>query len=81
MNVAIALPVLLSMAFGGAFVVNEWSHGGVSEAMGLGHHHMLDYAQMHCSHAAMHMDANATYLDPHSRCAGSGMGNRSRMMM
>jgi hypothetical protein len=41
-------PLLLTLVAGGGFAVNEWSHGGLSESLGLGHHHMLDYHDASC---------------------------------
>lgn len=93
LNLAATLPVVLSLAFGGAFVANEWSHGGVARSMGMGHQHMLDYGGYHCvdhddarhhERHMNHMHGNVTM--PHDRCPGGGnmnrgMGSADRPMM
>ena len=45
----LAVPVAIALALGGAFLANEWSHGGLAEATGLGHRHMLDHGGYHCA--------------------------------
>lgn len=35
------LPLLVALLLGGAFIVNEWSYGALSETMGVGRHHLL----------------------------------------
>ena len=73
---AAAVPVVLATAFGGAFMVNEWSHGGLSEAVGLGHHHMLDYSGVHCAaHGGDQAMAHAAHMHgaapvAHDACPG-----------
>ena len=77
MNASLLIPLVVAGLSGGGFVVNEWSHGEMAEAMGLGHHHMLDYDGVHCAahnnatqgqmHAA-HMHGNSSV--PHDGCAG-----------
>lgn len=88
LTAGLAIPVVLATAFGGAFMVNEWSHGAMAEAAGMGHRHMLDYAGVHCAahdgaqagaHAA-HMHGNATM--PHGQCAGgAAMHGQGTMAM
>lgn len=78
----IAIPTALTLLFGGSFVVNEWSHGGMSESLGLGHHHAFDYGGYHCAahndtrygqDHADHMHVNGSVI-PHSGCeGGAGM--------
>lgn len=85
-GILLAVPLLVTGVAAGAFLMNEWSHGGVSEAMGLGHRHMLDYGGYHCAahddpelgamHMA-HMHGNAAM--PHASCPGSA-GMHSGMM-
>lgn len=69
---AVLVPLALTGMLGTAFAANEWTHGGMSEAMGLGHRHMMDYGAYHCvdhadaMHAAMHlqhMHGNVTMRD------------------
>ncbi|HEX9817157.1 MAG TPA: hypothetical protein VGB18_09270, partial [Candidatus Thermoplasmatota archaeon] len=48
MQPMILAPLIVTLVAGGGFVVNEWSHGGLSESMGMGHHHMLDYDDPSC---------------------------------
>ena len=59
---------------------NEASHGGLSEAMGLGHHHLADYGGYHCaSHDGPHADDHLRHMHGdhpmrHDDCpGGSGM--------
>lgn len=82
MQAVLALPVALAALFGTGFLANEWSHGAMSEAVGLGHHHVLDYGGYHCAghgdaehgaHHAAHMHGNASR--PHQGCAGMHAGN------
>lgn len=55
METHVILALVITAASGTAFAANEWSHGGVSEAAGWGHHHMLNDSAYHCGvHAAMH---------------------------
>lgn len=66
----LVLPLAVAATFGGGFLMNEWSHGGMAEAMGLGHHHMLDYGGVHClppddgARLAAHMDPHAPMHGP-----------------
>ena len=91
-NYALGTPLILALALGSGFLANEWSHGGLSEATGAGHHHLLDYGGYHCaSHddseqGQMHMahmhQANASM--PHDGCPGGtgmhgGMGQMDGM--
>lgn len=75
-------PLLVPLGLAGlmtaGFAVNEWSHGGMAQTMGLGHHHMTDYGGYHCAmhddadHAAhhlAHMHGNNTTM-PHDGCPG-----------
>lgn len=74
----LAIPIVTTIAFGGGFVANEWSHGALSEAMGLGHHHMLDYGQHHCiphddpNHGPAHREHmhDPDEPRPHDECPG-----------
>lgn len=70
MQLAIVIaPLIVASVAGGGFIVNEWSHGGLSEAMGMGHHHMLDYGRQHC--AAMNGDAiHMTQVPAHEGAHG-----------
>lgn len=83
----ILVPLAIAMAFGGMFVANEWSHGAMSEIMGVGHHHALDYGGYHCAghndtlhgqHHQAHMHGNQSM--PHGGCPGGvgmhGQGGR-----
>jgi hypothetical protein len=76
---AALLPVTvgLSLPFGGGFLLNEWTHGAVSEAAGLGHHHAFDVGGYHCAshddpaHAAMHRShMHGEAPAPHDDCPG-----------
>lgn len=84
------VPLVLTTLLGATGLANEWSHGAVSEAIGFGHHHLLDTGGYHCvSHAdanqaarhQAHMHANATNGSdhPHANCPGGasmhGRGN------
>lgn len=85
-SLALVILLTLATAFGGAFAMNEWSHGGVSEAFGLGHHHLLDWGGAPCGHhdkehdAGHHADAHANGsahhesgdcgVPPHARSSG-----------
>lgn len=69
---AIAFPLALALGAGTAFGANEWTHGGVAEGVGVGHHHLADYGGYHCAphddatRAALHrahMHGNATMTD------------------
>lgn len=90
MNYAFGIPLVLSLALAGGFVANEWSHGGLSEATGAGHHHMLDYGGYHCAahddpaQGEMHM-AHMHQADmpmPHDACpGGDSMHGGGRPMM
>ena len=57
-------------------MVNEGTHGGLAEMMGLGHHHMADYGGYHCaSHdgedGAEHMEhMHGEHPMDHSDCPG-----------
>lgn len=51
--------ITLSGILGAGFMANEATHGGMAEAMGMGHQHMFDYGGQHCtdaSHRGEHMD-------------------------
>ena len=85
-----ALPLLIASTFGGGFLVNEWSHGALSETVGLGHHHMLDYGGYHCSayNATAYGDHHMMGRPPQdlegqaSGCAGyGGMHGANQTMM
>lgn len=61
-------------------MANEATHGGVSEMMGLGHHHMADYGGYHCaSHDGTHGHHHVEHMHNETRTAhedcpgGSGM--------
>lgn len=79
----VALPALVGIALlsGGGFLLNEWTHGALSEATGLGHHHALDVGEYHCAshddanHGADHMAHMHSRDDmPHDNCpGGAGM--------
>lgn len=58
----ILLPIVLMALTGGTFLLNEWTHGGVSEAMGMGTHHLTPDRAWDCPH-----DLNQTPCDemPH----------------
>lgn len=85
---SVGIPLVLALALGSGFLANEWSHGGLSEAMGMGHNHMLDFGDYHCAdhndpqQGAMHM-AHMHQADapmPHDGCPGgsdmhNGMGD------
>lgn len=85
MHASLAAPLVLAALLGAATVSNEWSHGAMSEAMGFGHHHLLDAGGYHCvSHddaalgaahvAHMHGNASAGAVHPHMNCpGGAGM--------
>ena len=62
MDALVALPLALALLAGGGFIVNEWSHGGLSEAAGLGHHHLADDDAWHCAHG------DAAGMDPAHAC-------------
>jgi hypothetical protein len=84
MSVLVWLPLGIALVMGGSFVVNEWSHGGLSETMGMGHHHMLDYGRQHCTDASGHvvhmtdMPAHHVHADaPRSESPGCVSGSPS----
>lgn len=87
MQALLVIPMVATALAGTGFLANEWSHGGLSEAMGMGHHHMLDFAGMHCAahgdpalgaaHMA-HMHGNASM--PHDGCPGGPGMHRQGMM-
>lgn len=69
---ALAVPLGLAAVLGTAFAANEWTHGDVAGAMGLGHRHMLDYGGYHCvdhadvqhaDHHRAHLHGNVTMAD------------------
>lgn len=80
---ALAASGLLLAGFAG----NEVSHGGWSEAMGLGHHHVTDSGGYHCAgpdnaehwdHHVEHMHGgNATAYEDH--CGADHMGHGGHM--
>lgn len=64
------VPLALALMFGGAFLANEWTHGGVASMMGMGGRHLVahphdacdgahPHAPMHGAHAAAPMPACA----------------------
>jgi hypothetical protein len=70
----------LAGLFTAGFAMNEWSHGGMTEMMGLGHHHMSDVGGYHCAmhddaehvtHHMSHMHGN-NRTAPHDACPGGG---------
>lgn len=78
MQLILAIPTGVSLVLAGGFFGNEWTHGGLSETWGLGHHHMFDYGGYHCTshndtvhpqHHYEHMHANGSR--PHRHCPGS----------
>ena len=54
-HVLVALAI--TAASGTAFAFNEWTHGGMSEAMGWGHRHMLEDPAWHCGAQPRHENA------------------------
>lgn len=73
---ALAVPLGLVAVLGTAFAANEWTHGAMAEAAGVGHRHMLDYGGYHCvdhadaphaDHHRAHMHGNATLADAQGR--------------
>lgn len=64
MDLAFTLPIAVACIAGAGFAVNEWSHGAMAEAVGLGHHHALDHPGGHC------VAANGTYVPAHGHMAG-----------
>ncbi|HLE97782.1 MAG TPA: hypothetical protein VI997_10465 [Candidatus Thermoplasmatota archaeon] len=79
MTMPLAVPIALTVLFGSGFLVNEWSHGALSEAMGLGHHHMTVIDRCHedtatgGSGSAMPMDDPAAYAGArHAHCTEGG---------
>lgn len=76
------IAIIVTIATGSTFVLNEWSHGGTGGMMGLGHRHMLDYGSYHCAghddarhgaHHVEHMHANGpgeNATHPHTHCPG-----------
>lgn len=72
--------LIVSGLAGMGVMANEASHGGMAQAMGLGHHHLTDVGGYHCaSHTgpdgATHMEHmhNETMMQ-HGNCpGGSGM--------
>lgn len=68
------VPLLLANVLGAGFLANEWSQGGMAEAMGLGHHHALDPGPAHCAqHAHAHAAENGTSM-PGGHCGAMPMG-------
>lgn len=83
MRAEIVVPLALALLLGGAFVVNEWSYGGLSEALGWGHHHLLDHPCRADAHAhgdgeaaddvgAMHRDGGCHDEDHETKVPGRG---------
>lgn len=74
MQLALILGIAGALAAG--FAGNEMAHGGMAEAMGLGHRHMMDYDGAHC--AAMDGAMGAQHLqhmhrgDPSASHMGCG---------
>ncbi len=58
----------------GGFAGNEMTHGGFSEAMGLGHHHMLDAEGIHCAGPG-DPDWEEHVAHMHNRTAHCGAGH------
>lgn len=78
MDALVAIPLTLALIAGSGFVLNEWSHGALSEMAGLGHHHLADDAAWHCARAAspeMNATAEACRMAgmPHNAMHGGGM--------
>jgi hypothetical protein len=78
--------LIVSGMAGFGVMANEGTHGGMAEAMGLGHHHMTDVGGYHCaSHsgpdAQRHMDHmhNETMVH-HENCSGGSSMHRMGMM-
>jgi hypothetical protein len=76
--------VIAALAIGGlaalGTLVNEGTHGGLAETMGMGHHHLSDYGGYHCaSHegpdGGMHMEhMHGDHPMDHEDCpGGAGM--------
>lgn len=70
------------------FGANEVTHGGVSEAMGLDHNHMLDYGDYHCADPGdtEHWDEHVEHVhggqnttDDHDHCGAGHMGTGDHM--
>jgi hypothetical protein len=88
----LATNLIAALAIGGLAAVgamaNEATHGGVSEMMGMGHHHMADVGGYHC---ASHMDEHGEHhmehmheehpMDHDSCPGGSGMHDMDDPMM
>ena len=68
--------LVVSGMAGAGMMANEASHGGVAEAMGLGHHHMADVGGYHCaSHTGEHGPHHVQHMHnetraAHAACAG-----------
>lgn len=61
-------------------MVNEASHGGMAEAMGLGHRHMTDVGGYHCaSHAGEHGAHHVAHMHNETRAAHDGCPGGSAM--
>ncbi len=80
------------LLFTGLAAANEFSHGGLSETMGLGHRHMADYGGYHCAgptdagweqHMQHMQDTHCGQAHmgghgaPHHMGAGTGAGGRT----
>lgn len=87
MHQAIIGALIVSASAASGMTMNEATHGGVSELVGLGHHHAADFGQYHCaSHTGtlgpqhvQHMH-NQTSI-PHDGCpGGSSMHGQGGMM-
>lgn len=78
LTLALLLPLAVTGMAGGGFLLNEWTHGAMAEAMGLGHHHVLDADAAHCGgHGAMAsgvMAAHAHGASDQPGCSGGGPG-------
>lgn len=85
-NYVFAIPLGIALTMGGGFLANEWSHGGLSEALGMGHRHALDFGGYHC---APHDDSERGRMHvehmhqegspmPHDECAGGSAMHESR---
>lgn len=62
MDAMVVVPLVLALLAGGGFVLNEWSHGAMSETMGLEHRHLSDDGGWHCGEGRAR--ANATCAHP-----------------
>jgi hypothetical protein len=88
MHAAVLAALVVSGVAGLGTMANEATHGGVSEMMGMGHHHMTDMGGYHCAshvgeHGSQHMDHmhDETHM-AHDNCpGGSDMHDMDNPMM